>query len=134
MPETAVPESVSTERPKKAHARETTIRLLQVLAVAALLFPLLLYGYGSWLSYREAKALAIERIGHSLDVMQEQALKVFQSMNLALDTIDILLANRSSPKSIPSGRIVRTKLPELPPKLPETRLIRPRFKPRQSAR
>ncbi len=95
MPETAVPESVSTERPKKAHARETTIRLLQVLAVAALLFPLLLFGYGSWLSYREAKALAIERIGHSLDVMQEQALKVFQSMNLALDTIDILLANRS---------------------------------------
>ena len=60
-----------------------------------MLFPLLLFGYGSWLSYREAKALAIERIGHSLDVMQEQALKVFQSMNLALDTIDILLANRS---------------------------------------
>ena len=95
MPEAAVPGSVLSERPKGAEARVSTVRLLQVLAAAALLFPLLLFSFASWLSYRAIQSLANERIERSLDVMQEQALKVFQSVNLALDTIDDLLAHRS---------------------------------------
>jgi signal transduction histidine kinase/CheY-like chemotaxis protein len=89
-------EAVPAPRAKDIQARLTTIRLLQVLAVAALLLPLLLFSYASWLSYRATQALATERIERSLDVMQEQALKVFESMGLAVDTINNLLGNRSA--------------------------------------
>jgi two-component system, NtrC family, sensor kinase len=96
MVETASFEATPAARAKDAQARLTTIRLLQLLAAAALLLPLLLFSYASWLSYRATQALATERIERSLDVMQEQALKVFESMGLALDAIDNLLGNRSA--------------------------------------
>ena len=96
MAEAASFEAVPAARAKDGQARLTTIRLLQVLAVAALLLPLLLFSYASWLSYRATQALATERIERSLDVMQEEALKVFESMGLALDTIDTLLGSRSA--------------------------------------
>jgi hypothetical protein len=41
MPEAAAPESVPNRHPKDAQTRAATIRLLQVLAAAALLLPLL---------------------------------------------------------------------------------------------
>ena len=89
-------EATPAARAKEAQARLTTIRLLQVLAAAALLLPILLFSYASWLSYRATQALATERIERSLDVMQEEALKVFESMGLALDAIDNLLGDRSA--------------------------------------
>jgi two-component system, NtrC family, sensor kinase len=81
---------------QEAHARLTTIRLLQLLSAAALLLPILIFGFASWLSYQATQALAHERIERSLDVMQEHALKVFQSISLALDTIDKLVGDRSA--------------------------------------
>ena len=91
MPDATVPESATTGHQKEAHhGRVATVRLLQILVVAALLLPLLLFSFASWLSYRGTQALANERIERSLDVLQEQALKVFQSINLALDTINDL--------------------------------------------
>src|ERR1700722_9529498 len=98
MPEAAAPEATSTKLSMDKQARATTIRLLQILAAAALLLPLSLFLFVGWTRYRETQALASERLERSLDVMQEQALKAFQSMNLALDTIDDLLANRSAPE------------------------------------
>ncbi len=94
MPEAAAPQGLFEKRSKEARA--TTIRLLQLLAVAALVLPLLLFGFASWRSYRSTQDLADERLQRSLDVMQEQVLKVFQSMNLALGAIDDLLAGKSA--------------------------------------
>jgi signal transduction histidine kinase/CheY-like chemotaxis protein len=96
MAEAASFEATPTARAKDAQARLTTLRLLHVLAVAALLLPVLLFSYASWLSYRSTQALANERIERSLDVMQEQALKVLESMGLALDAINNLLGDRSA--------------------------------------
>jgi signal transduction histidine kinase/CheY-like chemotaxis protein len=107
----------------QAKARAATVRLLRVLAVAALLLPLLLFSFGSWLSYRATDALANERIERSLDVMQEQALKVFQSMNLALDTLDDLLAGRSDAEIETDEHQLHERIIEIGSALPEVQSI-----------
>jgi hypothetical protein len=96
---------------------------LQVLAAAALLFPLLLFTFASWLSYRAIQALANERIERSLDVLQEQALKVFQSVNLALDTIDDLLAHRSESEIQADEARLHEQLRRIVGTLPEVQSI-----------
>jgi two-component system, NtrC family, sensor kinase len=66
-------------------ARALTIRLVRLAIAASLLVPCLIFAYASWTSYRNIKALADERLGRSLDVQQEQALKAFQIIDLTLD-------------------------------------------------
>src|SRR5580704_14425666 len=75
--------------------RSTTIRLLRIAMVASLLVPALLFSYASWVSYRATYDAADERIERSLDVLHEQALKVFQSIELALDNVNEALRGRS---------------------------------------
>jgi len=62
-------------------ARESAVRLLQLMMIASLVLPAALFGYAAWVSYRDIHAVADERIGRSLDVMQEQALKVFETVD-----------------------------------------------------
>ena len=62
-------------------ARELAIRLLQLTMIAAVVLPAALFAYAAWVSYRDIHAVADERIVRSLDVMQEQALKVFQTVD-----------------------------------------------------
>jgi signal transduction histidine kinase/CheY-like chemotaxis protein len=123
MPEATVPDNALANRPKDVQARGTTIRLLQVLAAAALLLPLALFSVASWISYRSTNDLADERIKRSLDVMQEQALKVFQSMNLALDTIDSLLANRSAADIAADEADLHQRLRQIQSALPEVQSL-----------
>ncbi len=123
MPEFAAPESVLNRTPKDAQARATTIRLLQVLAAAALLLPVLFFAFASALSYRSTYALADERIERSLDVLQEQALKVFQSMNLALDTIDYMVAGLSEPEIRANEQRLHMRLRQIQSALPEVQSI-----------
>ncbi len=123
MPEAAVPESAFAKQASDTAARHATIRLLRVMAVAALLLPLLLFGFGSWLAYRSTQALAKERIERSLDVLQEHALKVFQSMNLALDTIDDLARNFSATEIVANGQQLHERLRQIQAALPEVQSI-----------
>jgi two-component system NtrC family sensor kinase len=62
-------------------ARESATRLLQLMMVASVVLPAVLFAYASWINYREIHAVADERILWSLDVMQEQALKVLQTVD-----------------------------------------------------
>src|ERR1700719_2086846 len=123
MPEAAAPESVPNRHAKDARARATTIRLLQVLAAAALLLPLLFFAFASALSYRATYALADERIERTLDVMQEQALKVFQTMNLALDTIENMAARLSEADIRANEERLHTRLRQIQSTLPEVQSI-----------
>ena len=61
--------------------RDSAIHLLRVLMVASLVFPAALFIYASYNDYRDAYAVADERIDRSLDVEQEQALKVFETVD-----------------------------------------------------
>jgi signal transduction histidine kinase/CheY-like chemotaxis protein len=123
MPESAAPESVLNRHPKDAQARATTVRLLQVLAAAALLLPVLFFAFASALSYRSTDALADERIERSLDVLQEQALKVFQSMHLALDTIDYMVAGLSETEIRANEQRLHMRLRQIQSALPEVQSI-----------
>jgi len=123
MAEAALPEGLVARPATDKQARATTLRLLQVLAAAALLLPLLFFVFGSWLSYRATWALANERIARSLDVMQEQALRVFQSMNLALETIDDLVANRSPAEIEADAARLHQRLRQILGTLPEVQSI-----------
>lgn len=76
-------------------ARATTFRLLRLAMAASLLFPCLLFAYASLVDYRRTTALAEERIARSLDVEQEQALNVFELVNLTLENATELLSGLS---------------------------------------
>src|ERR1700691_1349803 len=62
-------------------ARESAIRLLQLMMIASLVLPAALFAYASFVRYHDVHAVADERIARSLDVMQEQALKGFQTVD-----------------------------------------------------
>ena len=61
--------------------RDSATRLLQMMMVASVVLPAALFAYASWISYRGIQAVADERLVRSLDVMQEQALKVLQTVD-----------------------------------------------------
>ena len=76
-------------------ARATTFRLLRLAMAASLLFPCLLFAYASLVDYRRTTELAEERIARSLDVEQEQALTVFELVNLTLANATELISGLS---------------------------------------
>ncbi|MGA7789998.1 MAG: ATP-binding protein [Xanthobacteraceae bacterium] len=67
---------------------DSAIRLLQLLMVASLLFPAALFVYAAYNDYREVYAVADERIDRSLDVLQEQGLKVFDTVDRIFPEVD----------------------------------------------
>jgi two-component system NtrC family sensor kinase len=84
-------------------ARESAIRLLQLTMIAALVLPATLFAYASWLNYRDIHAVADERIGRSLDVMQEQALKVFQTVERTFAEVNEIV------RDMPNGDIAKSQ-------------------------
>jgi len=76
-------------------ARETATRLLLLMMVAAVVLPAALFAYASWVSYRDIHAVADERIQRSLDVMQEQALKVFQTVDRTFAEVNEIVRGMS---------------------------------------
>jgi signal transduction histidine kinase len=112
-----------TLHPKDAQARAATLRLLRLLAAAALILPLTLFLVASGISYHDKQALANERIGRSLDVMQEQALKAFQSVSVAVDSIDRLLEARSPAEIAAAEPRLHVELDRIEQTLPDVQSI-----------
>ena len=106
-----------------ARARKSTLRLLRALAAASLLLPLALFLFASWLSLHDMQALADERISRSLDVMEEQALKAFQSVGVAIDGIQRLLGNRSAAEIVGDEPRLHGELVSINSTLPEVQSI-----------
>ena len=75
--------------------RESAVRLLQLMMVASLVFPAALFVYASWVTYRDIQAVADERIDRSLDVMQEQALQVFETVDRIFPEVDEVVRGMS---------------------------------------
>ena len=61
-------------------ARESAVRLLQLMMIASLALPAALFVYAAWNDYHQVYAVAEERIDRSLDVQQQQALRVFETV------------------------------------------------------
>jgi two-component system, NtrC family, sensor kinase len=111
------------ERLKNAQSRRTTIRLLWLLIVTSIVLPLVLLGIASFISYRELQALGLERMDRTQAVMQEHALKVFQSLTLALDTIDDMLRNRTAQEVEADGQRIHERIKQINARLPEVQSI-----------
>ena len=108
---------------RDARARIVTVRLLRALAAASLLLPLALFLFASWVSLHDMQALADERISRSLDVMEEQALKAFQSVTVAIDGIQRLLGNRSAAEIVGDEPRLHGELVTISETLPEVQSI-----------
>jgi two-component system NtrC family sensor kinase len=76
-------------------ARESAVRLLQLMMIASVVLPTALFAYASWVSYRDISAVADERIFRSLDVMQEQSLKVFGTVDRTFAEVNEIVRGMS---------------------------------------
>jgi len=68
--------------------KNAALRWLWLSLVAALIIPALLFTYVAYASYQQAFTLADERIDRALAVSKEQALRIFRSIEVTLDSID----------------------------------------------
>jgi two-component system NtrC family sensor kinase len=101
-------------------ARESAVRLLKLMMVASLVLPAALYGYASWVSYRDIHAAADERIERSLDVQQEQALKVFETVDRTFAEVDEVVRGMSDDE-------IRAAQPRLHPRLQQIAEVMPQL-------
>ena len=106
-----------------ARTRAATLRLLRGLAAASLLVPLALFGFASWVSLRDMQTLADERISRSIDVMEEQALKGFQSVTVAMDGIQRMLGTSSPAETSANEPQLHGDLVKINATLPEVQSI-----------
>src|SRR5712691_8279297 len=76
-------------------ARQSAVRLLQLMMVASVVLPAVLFAFASWLSWRHEHALADDRIDRSLDIVREHALKVFQTGERAIAEVEEVIRGMS---------------------------------------
>jgi two-component system NtrC family sensor kinase len=76
-------------------ARQSAVRLLQLMMVASIVLPALLFVLASWVSYRHEHEVADDRIGRSLDILHEHALKVFQTGERAIAEVGEIVRDMS---------------------------------------
>src|SRR5262249_21108162 len=76
-------------------ARQSAIRLLQLMMVAWVVLPLVLSAFAAWLNYRHEYAVADDRIERSLDILHEHTLKVFQTVERAMAEVNEIVRGMS---------------------------------------
>jgi two-component system NtrC family sensor kinase len=76
-------------------ARQSAIRLLQLMMVASVVLPVVLFAFAAWLNYRHEHAVADDRIERSLDVLHEHTLKVFQTVERAIAEVNEIVRGMS---------------------------------------
>ena len=83
-----IPRRQAANRQAMRSARQSAIRVLQLMMVASIVLPAVLFVFASWLSYRHERVAADDRIERSLDILHEHALKVFQTVERAIAEVD----------------------------------------------
>jgi len=70
--------------------RDAALRLLKTMLAASIVIPAALFSYASWINYQDAIAHADEQLTASLNILSEHASKVFQSVDLAVTSVDAI--------------------------------------------
>lgn len=104
-------------------ARESAVRLLQLTMVASLILPAALFAYASLSDYRDAHAVANERINRSLDVLQEQALKVFQTVDRTYAEVDEIVRGMSDDEILAAQSSLQPRLDRIVAVMPQVQAI-----------
>jgi two-component system NtrC family sensor kinase len=85
----------------------------------SLVFPLALFALMGWRNYQTIQSLGDERISRSLDLQQEEALKAFQLVDLALRDVDELTSEMTESKIRDNAPGLHEKLKSLVAAIPE---------------
>ena len=113
-------EDVGTEI---ATPEKTAIRPLIWLVSVALAVPALIFAYGAWSSYQKLEVLVDERIERTLDILQEHALKVFQTTERLLYEADLILSSMSDDEIGAREGELSGRLKEIQQAVPEVQAI-----------
>jgi signal transduction histidine kinase len=93
--------------------RDAAIRLFKTMLVASIAVPLAFFSYAAWLTYQNAFAHADEQLAANLDVISEQANKVFQSVDLTFSSVHAIVGDLSDDQIKASEQVLHLKLVEL---------------------
>jgi len=104
-------------------ARESAVRLLKLMMVASLVLPAALYAYACWVSYRDTHAVADERIERSLEVQQEQALKVFETVDRTFAEVDEVVRGLSDDQIRAAQPTLHARLDRIAGVMPQLQAI-----------
>ena len=104
-------------------ARQSAIRLLQLMMVASVVFPAVLFAFASWLSYRHEHAVADDRIDHSLDIAHEHALKVFQTGERAIAEVEEVVRGMPDEVIVADQRRLHDRLKRIVDAVPQFQAI-----------
>jgi two-component system, NtrC family, sensor kinase len=103
--------------------RESAIRLLRILMLASLVVPAALFAYVSYNDYHDVYAVADERIDRSLDVLQEQALKVFGTVDRIFPEVDEVVRGMSDQQILAAQSTLAERLLRIVEVMPQVRSI-----------
>src|SRR5215467_6822249 len=104
-------------------ARQSAIRLLQLMMVASVVLPLVLFAFAAWLNYRHEYAVADDRIERSLDILHEHTLKVFQTVERAMAEVNEIVRGMSDDDMRRDQSYLHERVKRIVDALPEVRAI-----------
>ncbi len=104
-------------------ARESAIRLLQLMMIASVVLPAALFAYASWVSYDDIHSVADERILRSLDVMREQSLRVFETTDRTFAEVNEVVRDMSDDEIRAAQARLQSRLRLIVATMPQLRAI-----------
>jgi two-component system NtrC family sensor kinase len=104
-------------------ARQSAIRLLQLMMIASVVLPVMLFAFASWLNWRHEHDLADDRIERSLDILHEHTLKVFQTVERAISEVNEVVRGMSDDAIRREQPRLHDRLKRIVDALPQVRAI-----------
>lgn len=103
--------------------KDAALRWLWFSLAATIIAPTLVFAYAAYSAYNDAFELADERIERSLEVSAEQALRVFRSINVTLDSIDQITRGKTDLTIKGSGAELSERLKQFAHTFPDVSSI-----------
>jgi two-component system NtrC family sensor kinase len=104
-------------------ARESAVRLLKLMMIASLVLPAAVFAYASFVTYHDIQAAADERIERSIDVMQQQALRVFETVDRTFAEVDEIVRGMSNDQIRAAQTSLHTRLDRIKGVMPQVQTI-----------
>jgi two-component system NtrC family sensor kinase len=104
-------------------ARQSAIRLLRLMMIASIVLPAVLFVFASWLNYRHVYGVADERIVRSLDILQEHALKVFQTVERTIAEVEEVIRGMPDGAIVADQQRLHSRLKQIVDAVPELQAI-----------
>src|SRR5436190_2305274 len=104
-------------------ARQSAVRLLQLMLVASIVLPLMLFSFAGWQNYRHEQAVADDRIERSLDILHEHTLKVFQTVERSIAEVNEIVRGMPDEEIREEQPRLHERLKRIVDALPQLRAI-----------